>query len=338
MPMSRLCGGTKVTSRSPKRISPLSGRMNPASTSSSVVLPDPDGPSRVINSPLAISRLTLSSATVRANVLLTSRIEIGREMVVLFIYTSNGSNPRHLGAAAPTRRGPARSSRLSPERLVLHEGVEAFHHLVRVLDPPINAQQEPLTDVLRRVGKLGRQLLGDQPGLEGGEIGRRVVDVLRQACLNVGAHHDGDGLHGEILVRRPFWNEPAIGDQHLLLEGDGQRSALSLHFLHHRLDTAVPGSDHVDFAALEALSWLGSGVPPSEHVRLQLLEFLDCAVDIDRVELIWRYAVGDQGRLEVIDRVTAHGALTGEVLGIPKGCPACRLLIAEGLRAPADGD
>ena len=52
-------------SRSPKRISPLSGRMKPASTISSVVLPDPDGPRRVMNSPLAISRLTLSSAAVR---------------------------------------------------------------------------------------------------------------------------------------------------------------------------------------------------------------------------------------------------------------------------------
>jgi len=29
---------------------------------SSVVLPDPEGPSRVMNSPLAISRLTLSRA------------------------------------------------------------------------------------------------------------------------------------------------------------------------------------------------------------------------------------------------------------------------------------
>jgi hypothetical protein len=36
--------------------------MKPASTMSSVVLPDPEGPSRVMNSPLAISRLTLSRA------------------------------------------------------------------------------------------------------------------------------------------------------------------------------------------------------------------------------------------------------------------------------------
>ncbi len=86
MPTSRLCGGVSETSRSPKRISPLSGRMKPASTISSVVLPEPEGPSRVMNSPLAISRLTLSSAGVRPYVLVTSRIEIGREMVAaLFI-------------------------------------------------------------------------------------------------------------------------------------------------------------------------------------------------------------------------------------------------------------
>ena len=62
MPTSRLCGGNSETSRSPKRTSPLSGRMKPASTMSSVVLPEPEGPSSVMNSPLAISRLTLSSA------------------------------------------------------------------------------------------------------------------------------------------------------------------------------------------------------------------------------------------------------------------------------------
>ena len=41
----------RITSRSPKRMLPLSGRMKPASTISSVVLPEPEGPSSVRNSP-----------------------------------------------------------------------------------------------------------------------------------------------------------------------------------------------------------------------------------------------------------------------------------------------
>ncbi len=65
MPMSRRCGGSRIISVSPKRIDPESGRTNPARTMSSVVLPEPEGPSRVTNSPAAMSRLTASSARKR---------------------------------------------------------------------------------------------------------------------------------------------------------------------------------------------------------------------------------------------------------------------------------
>ena len=41
---------------------PASGPTKPASTMRSVVLPEPEGPSSVMNSPLLMSRLTLSSA------------------------------------------------------------------------------------------------------------------------------------------------------------------------------------------------------------------------------------------------------------------------------------
>ncbi len=44
MPTSRLCGARRMTSLSPNRMLPSSGRMKPASTIRSVVLPEPDGP------------------------------------------------------------------------------------------------------------------------------------------------------------------------------------------------------------------------------------------------------------------------------------------------------
>src|SRR5207302_7040336 len=44
------------------RISPASGRSNPAIMRSNVVLPQPEGPSRVKNSPACTARLTLSTA------------------------------------------------------------------------------------------------------------------------------------------------------------------------------------------------------------------------------------------------------------------------------------
>ena len=48
---SRAYGGTRVTSLPASSMLPPSGRSNPAISRSSVVLPEPDGPSSVKNSP-----------------------------------------------------------------------------------------------------------------------------------------------------------------------------------------------------------------------------------------------------------------------------------------------
>src|SRR5262245_10105711 len=151
MPTSRLCGGISETSRSPKRISPQSGRMKPASTIKSVVLPEPDGPSSVMNSPLAISRLTSSRALVRPYVLVTSRMEIGRAMLAALFIGANSHAavraalvvnwPRGYGRQASTS---ARSLASPLEALVLHKGVKALDHLVGVLDPPVHVEEKAL--------------------------------------------------------------------------------------------------------------------------------------------------------------------------------------------------
>src|SRR5262245_35932851 len=189
MPTSRLCGGASEMSRSPNQISPQSGRMKPASTINSVVLPEPEGPSSVMNSPLAISRPTLSRAFVRPYVLVTSRIEIGRAILVaLFIGADNPCCHRAAwGQPALGQRTTGRRPRpvawISVKALLLHEGIKALDHFVVVLGPPIQVHEEALADILRRVGELLGELLGDKAGLEGGEVGRRIVDKLGQACL-----------------------------------------------------------------------------------------------------------------------------------------------------------
>src|SRR6266699_3507004 len=61
--MSRARGGRSVTSRSPIAIEPSVTSSSPAIMRSSVDLPQPDGPTRTRNSPLAISRDTSSTAT-----------------------------------------------------------------------------------------------------------------------------------------------------------------------------------------------------------------------------------------------------------------------------------
>ena len=63
MAVLRWLGGTLFMSRSPNQISPASGWWKPAMALRVVVLPQPDGPSRVRNSPSGTSRLRSSTAS-----------------------------------------------------------------------------------------------------------------------------------------------------------------------------------------------------------------------------------------------------------------------------------
>ena len=71
MPILRFSGGSaqpgRPTTASPSFTLPASGISKPATSRSSVVLPQPDGPSSAKNSPSAMSRLTLSTARVSPN-------------------------------------------------------------------------------------------------------------------------------------------------------------------------------------------------------------------------------------------------------------------------------
>src|SRR5260370_27435408 len=60
--MSRSLGGTHVTSLSPISTRPPSSGSSPASIRSAVVFPDPDGPTRTMNSPSLMSRSSASTA------------------------------------------------------------------------------------------------------------------------------------------------------------------------------------------------------------------------------------------------------------------------------------
>src|SRR5580765_6101263 len=64
MAMSRSIGWSPFTTREPIRISPSVSSSRPAVSRSTVVLPEPDGPTRTSSSPSAISRSTWSTATV----------------------------------------------------------------------------------------------------------------------------------------------------------------------------------------------------------------------------------------------------------------------------------
>src|SRR3954447_12297213 len=62
--MSRSRGATSLTTRGPIEISPEDASSSPATIRSAVDLPEPDGPTRIVNSPSAISRSRPSTARV----------------------------------------------------------------------------------------------------------------------------------------------------------------------------------------------------------------------------------------------------------------------------------
>jgi hypothetical protein len=74
MAMSRSFGGTLLTVRSPMRISPAEMVSSPAIMRSSVDFPQPDGPTRMTNSPSAMSMLTPRITSADPKDFRTSRI------------------------------------------------------------------------------------------------------------------------------------------------------------------------------------------------------------------------------------------------------------------------
>src|SRR5215510_8103498 len=68
----RRCGGTGTMSSPPRKMRPALGVSKPASIRSNVVLPQPDGPSSAKNSPLAISKVSVSTAATAPKCLLTA--------------------------------------------------------------------------------------------------------------------------------------------------------------------------------------------------------------------------------------------------------------------------
>ncbi len=75
MAMSRALGGTSLTTRPPMAMSPLEMFSSPAIMRSSVDLPQPEGPTRMTNSPSSISTETPCRISVAPNALRTFLME-----------------------------------------------------------------------------------------------------------------------------------------------------------------------------------------------------------------------------------------------------------------------
>src|SRR4051812_6870917 len=132
MPILRLCGGRRDSGLPSSRISPVVGFSNPASIISVVVLPEPEGPRRVKNSPRSMSRS--SSSTTRA--------------VPSYVLLTDAK--RTIGSAIANDKNVE-----SPERLLLA-------HLQRVVERLAEARQH-LVDF---------RFVDDQGRTEGDDVAR----------------------------------------------------------------------------------------------------------------------------------------------------------------------
>src|SRR5207249_9319981 len=108
---------------------PVSGTSRPAMIRRSVVLPEPEGPSRASSAPLGTSRLRLSSARKSSKRLLTvttlmlMRVGAGYHAGVASVERAPRRTPSTCIAAPAADRSKARSRRRA-ERLELHQCVE----------------------------------------------------------------------------------------------------------------------------------------------------------------------------------------------------------------------
>ncbi len=85
----RRYGGTSSTGSPSSMIWPLVGVSKPASILSVVVLPQPLGPSRLKNSPLAIVRLTSLTTVVSPKRLLTLSMRIASPFALMSLIASS---------------------------------------------------------------------------------------------------------------------------------------------------------------------------------------------------------------------------------------------------------
>src|SRR5262245_17863352 len=252
MPMSRLAGGTAVMSRPSTRTRPASGFSKPATTFKSVVLPEPLGPRIVNSSPGAISRETPSSA--------------------------NTSPKRRVSPSTPSL--PALSSPVwaaNGSGLLQHPGIPQFLRLVAILGVPRIVDPELLVEILRR--QVGLHLGVDE--VQRFEIEAGIAELRGVDGLLLGHRHLGQHLLGPIDILGAAGDDEAPLLQCALAPFDLDRRAL----LDDVVEAAIPTGRQHHLLVEQELRRLLAGRPPGRHVRLDLIELLEGAVEIDGLEL-----------------------------------------------------
>src|SRR6185437_12673747 len=139
--------------------------------------------------------------------------------------------------------------------------------------------------------------------------------------LRLRAGNELNELPGELTIRRALKHTPGAGAAHRAVPDDFDRNALLLQFAAAR----VPHRHHFDFAVAQQLLRLVTLAPPDFDVRLDLIELFERAVEIKRVELVHRHAVGEEGVDAGARRVAqAQRAGSRKLLHVPEVRPGFR--------------
>src|SRR5437763_269431 len=211
MPMSRLCGGTWVTSCPPTTMRPPSGCSNPAIMRKVVVLPQPEGPSSAKNSPGATRRSTLSTTRVRPSKLFSTRSR----------RTSAAVRGRSL---IVTRMGSASSAQ---------DAGYARVDVILALVVPFPIDLDELRDLRLGVVELGVILRVELHLL----VRRRVPHSLAQRLLHVRAEHEIDVGVGKLAHLGAWRDVPHLLEREHALGRRRERDRLVLSII--TIDAAV---------------------------------------------------------------------------------------------------
>src|SRR5258708_25688133 len=190
MLIGRRCGGTPVMSWPSITSRPASGVSKPASRRSSVVLPQPELPSRANSSPRSMTRSTLSTAVIAPKRLVTPSMRT----IALPLTSSSRLDGRPQPAALTALLGVAGG-----------DGIEAGAHVGRRI------AQRVARDVLG--DKSGRRLVGigvaGQLARRGGDLGLEH-EIEKTKCLCGIRRILGNRRHVDPQHRAFLWN--GIGD------------------------------------------------------------------------------------------------------------------------------
>src|SRR5262249_10800460 len=150
---------------------------------------------------------------------------------------------------------------------------------------------------------------------------RAIIEPRVELGLLLRAAGELDQLPGETAARRALEHAPRAGRAHRAVPDELDRHALLLELGRAR----VPDRHHVDLAVADELLRLVPFAPPHLDVRLDLVELLERAVEVERIEVFTRHPVGQKREDQRARRIAdAQAAGAGEFLYVPEVGPALR--------------